>query len=323
MLHAKFSLPVLQENNIVNGDMKTREGEFSLQAPVTDGYHFMFLSASKEENAFKPDADEYPDFSVRVRPFYPRYVKPYNYYQTRLASLPEDKARQAGNEESQLREVTVGARRGGLRGFDKEHPVLTLDAYDTYNQTIDAGLSPAWYAGSLSFSLSAARLLIGDMGVERSYQLERRWNGQPRTSNITPSQQYVYNHLQDLRSITVYTDYAPRLEGDPRYQASDQPLVTVSLETMPDESVRESYRDRFYVMPGLSVCEAFYQPDYSKKELPKDFKDYRRTLYWNPDLRLDGSGRTIVSFYNNSRRNQFNVSAQGITEKGMILTSGE
>ena len=198
-----------------------------------------------------------------------------------------------------------------------------LDAYDTYNQTIDAGLSPAWYAGSLSFTLSAARLLIGDMGVERSYQLERRWNGQPRTSNITPSQQYVYNHLQDLRSITVYTDYAPRLEGDPRYQASDQPIVTVSLETMPDESVRESYRDRFYVMPGLSVCEAFYQPDYSKKELPKDFKDYRRTLYWNPDLRLDGSGRTIVSFYNNSRRNQFNVSAQGITEKGLILTSGE
>ena len=323
MLHAKFSLPVLQENNIVNGDMKTREGEFSLQAPTTNGYHFMFLSASKEENAFKPDADEYPDFSVRVRPFYPRYVKPYNYYQTRLASLPEDKARQAGNEESQLREVTVGARRGGLRGFDKEHPVLMLDAYDTYNQTIDAGLSPAWYAGSLSFTLSAARLLIGDMGVERSYQLERRWNGQPRTSNITPSQQYVYNHLQDLRSITVYTDYAPRLEGDPRYQASDQPIVTVSLETMPDESVRESYRDRFYVMPGLSVCEAFYQPDYSKKELPKDFKDYRRTLYWNPDLRLDGSGRAIVSFYNNSRRNQFNVSAQGITEKGLILTSGE
>ena len=321
MLHTKFSLPVLQENNVVNGDMKTRKGEFSLQAPVTDGYHFMFLSASKEENVFLPDADEYPEYSVRVRPFYPRYVKPYNYYQTRLAPLPEDKAQQAGEGNSQLREVPVGARRGGLRGFDREHPVMVLDAYDAYNQTIDAGLSPAWYAGSLSFTLAAARLLIGDMGVERSYQLERRWNGQPRTSNITPLQQYAYNHLQNLQSITVYTDYAPRLEGDPRYQASDQPTVTVSLEKMPDESVRNSYRDRFYVMPGLSVCEAFYQPDYSKHKMPEDFKDYRRTLYWNPSLRLDENGRATVSFYNNSRRNQFNVSAQGITEKGLILTS--
>ena len=322
-LHARFSLPVLQENNIANGEMQTQKGEFSLQAPVADGCHFMFLSASKAENAFQSDADGYPDFSVRVRPFYPRYVKPYNYYQTRLAPLTGDKARQAGNEENQLREVTVGARRGGLRGFDKEHPVMVLDAYDTYNQTIDAGLSPAWYAGSLSFSLAAARLLIGDMGVERSYPLERRWNGKPRTSNITPAQQYAYNHLQNLQSVTVYTDYAPRLEGDPRYQASDQPTVTVSLETMPDESVRESYRDRFCVMPGLSVCEAFYQPDYSKHELPKDFRDYRRTLYWNPSLRLDESGRATVSFYNNSRQNQFDVSAQGITEKGLILTSGE
>ena len=322
-LHARFSLPVLQENNFANGEMQTQKGEFSLQAPTTDGYHFMFLSASKAENAFQPDADEFPDYSVRVRPFYPRYVKPYNYYQTMLAPLPEGKAQQAGGGDRQLREVPVGARRGGLRGFDKEHPVMVFDAYDTYNQTIDAGLSPAWYAGSLSFSLAAARLLIGDMGVERSYQLERRWNGKPRTSNITPSQQYAYNHLQSLQSVTVYTDYAPRLEGDPRYQASDQPTVTVSLETMPDESVRESYRDRFCVMPGLSVCEAFYQPDYSKTKMPDDFKDYRRTLYWNPNLRLDGNGRATVSFYNNSRQNQFNVSAQGITERGLILTSEE
>ena len=186
---------------------------------------------------------------------------------------------------------------------------------------INFRLSPAWYAGSLSFSIAAARLFIGDMGTGRAYQLERRWDGRTRTTHIPIQEQHEYNYLKNLRSVTIYSDYAPRLEGDPRYQASDQPVVTMSLDLVPNNGMRSNYRDRFYVMSGLSVCEAFYQPDYSKQKLPEKQKDYRRTLYWNPFLRLDESGRATVSFYNNSRQNQFSVSAEGITENGMILTS--
>ena len=322
-VHTEFSAPSLIGEKDAVGDMTTSQGKFSFQAPTANGYYYCFLASFKPggETSIVTNADEYPDYSLRVRPFHPRFVKPYDYYQTHLRPFSQrEKGMKLDEGITEMKEVAVGARRGGLRGFDKAHPALVLDAYDAFNQVVDAGLSPAWYAGSLSFSLNTTRLFIGDMGVKRSYQLERRWNGKNISSFLTPHEQLKYNHLRNLQKVSIYTDYAPRLEGDRRYQASDQPVVTINLDLLPDDAARSNYRDRFYVQSGYSVCEKFYQPNYSQAKLPKDFRDYRRTLYWNPNLHLDESGRATISFYNNSRQNQFSVSVEGITEKGMILT---
>ena len=59
------------------------------------------------------DAAEFPEYSVRVRPFHPRYVKPYNYYH--MAIMPV----KSGNKSVQstdnffriMDEVSVGAKR--------------------------------------------------------------------------------------------------------------------------------------------------------------------------------------------------------------------
>ena len=322
-VHAEFDVPAHVSNRNASLDVPTRKGVFALQAPTTNGYHYMFLSAQKPDKGpvIRRDANQYPDYSLRLRPFYPRFVKPYSYYQKHIGEFKDNVTDR--QDEGELKEILVGAQRGGLRSFDPNHPVMVLDAYEAFNEVVDAGLSPAWYAGALSFSLNAARCYIGDMGVGRTYLLERRWDGKNMSSFIPYHEQQRYNHLEYLKRVVIYTDYSPRLEGDKRYQASDQPSVTINIERIPQEERRSTYRDRFYGMPGLSVCEEFYQPDYSKRKLPKDFKDYRRTLYWNPALRLDESGRATVSFYNNSRPGQFSVSAQGITKNGLILTSEE
>jgi hypothetical protein len=59
----------------------------------------------------------------------------------------------------------------------------------------------------------------------------------------------------------------------------------------------------------------FYSPDYSL--LPKD-EDYRRTLYWNPEINTDAEGRAEVEFYNNSRCKQIKVSAETISKDGSL-----
>ena len=82
---------------------------------------------------------------------------------------------------------------------------------------------------------------------------------------------------------------------------------------------RATYRDRRYVLQGFSVCEDFYQPDYSQKPLP-EHKDYRRTLYWNPNLKLDDSGNAQFQFYNNGQKTQLSVSAEGMSSAGELLT---
>ena len=120
------------------------------------------------------------------------------------------------------------------------------------------------------------------------------------------------------KNVRLITDYEPRREGDRHYMGADQPTVNVAFEYLDDE-VRPTYRDRHYVMQGYSICEEFYQPNYSQRPLP-DLKDYRRTLYWNPNLQLDEKGEAKVSFWNNCRTTAITLSAEGLAEDGQIIT---
>jgi hypothetical protein len=56
-------------------------------------------------------------------------------------------------------------------------------------------------------------------------------------------------------------------------------------------------------------------PDYSI--MPPE-PDYRRTLYWNPNVMSNESGVARVQFYNNSSCRNFNISAETITSDGAI-----
>jgi len=64
----------------------------------------------------------------------------------------------------------------------------------------------------------------------------------------------------------------------------------------------------------------YYNPDYSKAKLP-EVKDYRRTLYWNPNVTTDNFGQASIEFYNNSVCNIIDVSAEGITRYGQFLVN--
>lgn len=46
--------------------------------------------------------------------------------------------------------------------------------------------------------------------------------------------------------------------------------------------------------------------------------DYRRTLYWNPMVTSDETGKAKIIFYNNSTCKDFNISTESITSHGMI-----
>lgn len=67
---------------------------------------------------------------------------------------------------------------------------------------------------------------------------------------------------------------------------------------------------------GFSAPRAFYNPNYNEFILP-DEQDYRRTLYWNPDVNTNSLGKTSVIFYNNSTSQKMNVSAETIKENGI------
>ena len=104
-----------------------------------------------------------------------------------------------------------------------------------------------------------------------------------------------------------------QLEATRKYSAvifiEMHPLGKVPAK--PRRGVRKTWID------GYSTPIEFYSPDYSL--LPKD-EDYRRTLYWNPNVKTDKDGKATVEFYNNSSCRNIDISAETLTKDGGLGT---
>ena len=423
----------------VYGDITTRNGRFVLELPGF--YHdcIMDLSASDttkwkytnpeskktkrmqkrrrkkvgklhlvpapQHQWIMPSETEYPEFYVRLTPYHPRFCKPFSYYHTHVAPPREGTVLIPSLRDGRtLAQVTVRSKHGGLRAYDPNHPAVVRDAYEAFNECIDAGFTPGWFPGSNSFAEWMKRLLVGDMNMYREYMgyheylasMRRpayggwvegsnfstlRWTdsrGNPAYSTgiwgeagsnfqyhaptaddmralrykwtdpadmswswsndvysrhqggWSTSNRAAYsftgldnmtqslNFLHSLKSVTLITDYAPRMEGSRRYMGANQPTVDVGYEPL-TSGRRPTYRDRHYILHGYDVSEEFYSPCYRQRPLPS-LQDYRRTLYWNPNLELDEKGHAEVTLWNNSFSTSITVSAEGITPAGKVLT---
>ena len=74
-----------------------------------------------------------------------------------------------------------------------------------------------------------------------------------------------------------------------------------------------SYKDkrghRKTKIQGFSPERRFYIPDYSDATLPNE-QDFRRTLYWNPNVVTDSEGKASVKFYNSPNCKRIEISAE-------------
>jgi hypothetical protein len=79
---------------------------------------------------------------------------------------------------------------------------------------------------------------------------------------------------------------------------------------------------RITYLNGYSQVKEFYNPDYSKGVIPGDV-DYRRTLYWNPNVKTNSLGNASVSFFNNSTCKKMTISAETLTSEGIPIVYKE
>lgn len=177
---------------------------------------------------------------------------------------------------------------------------------------------------------------IGDMGVDNSdYFIQVRYDG--KAINGKPDNVYIlkdgsmfdpefggkeeikrFRTLAYIDKLYFYTDYCPRERGDWKYEQSNIPDVVMDIRRYPEGLRRQTYRDRNLLIDGFAICDEFYHPDYSKRPLP-EVKDYRRTLYWNPDLRLAPGETRTIKFYNNGKSTLLQYDAEGLGTDGTVL----
>ena len=391
-VHAELVQPHTSESAIV--ETESKNSEFKLQIPRFYGDCVFFLGASdtttwkegseykwvsmldsdyeRESMSIKERIKSYTNqkLTVRVDFPYPRFVKPYTFYQNHL-SRHHDKWEYApgilADKTTVMQEVKVNASHGGMRRLDDSQPAFVLDAYDAVNQAMDAGLEFADNA--------VARTFVGDMGLNlpyihkvkmqeasrsvegasiayRSGNIMKRYGlsafkrALPQYINIPKDSIYHPKYLksfyydvdfgriedklsnEEIREFSgltrhdryfIYTDFHPRMEGDKRYYGTNLPETSIAVYPFPDGSERVVYRDRRFILPGFAYPAEFYSPDYSKQTPPDSVKDYRRTLYWNPNLMLDKDGKASITLYNNSRTTQISVDTQGQAADGTLL----
>ena len=308
-------------------------------------YMYLPASAKLRRKIFVEPADYLP----RIVWPYPRFVNPYSYYQNHLAPTPEKKNANGKwirlDDETIMSEVTIKAKRRGLNKFDDTWPIFAIDAEDADNIAQDVGLG-FMQVYTADFGVGVVERKLGE-GQEATFETRdgagytRRMIMAMRGDSIPPDSIYARKYLRSLHDIGMspgeameyqgngvwdmyvfYSDYSPRLYGNDMYYGSNEPKTKLVQYPFPDGSRRLTYRDRRYVIPGFAYPAQFYSPDYSKTELPlkgDEGSDYRRTLYWNPNLLLNDEGEAEVKFFNNSRVTQLSVDAEGQATDGTLL----
>ena len=124
------------------------------------------------------------------------------------------------------------------------------------------------------------------------------------------------------QNCPLYMDYLNKTMQNidfERLTADRRLLIDVLIKEPEELSTRD---DRFKINKRITTVDgytspyAFYAPEYPNGPIAGDV-DYRRTLYWNPNVISDSIGQASVEFYNNSITEHFNVSAAGITPSGI------
>ncbi len=93
--------------------------------------------------------------------------------------------------------------------------------------------------------------------------------------------------------------------------------VNIFLFTHPSFSTERNKGIRRTHYQGYNIPTKFEMEDYSV--VPPVNDDFRRTLYWNPDVRTDKNGNATIEFWNNSTCRDMYISIEGMTEDGKFI----
>ena len=332
-------------------------GRFCFDVPPYFGDGILFMSAHKSNLSQKAldrierkgvlDEERWPEYYVKRDLFYPVFAKKYSWYQTHRAPVKGhawEEALEAADDSlpkvgKTLGNLEVRARRRRVKlGIDWSKPAYEYDTYELYNLATDYGLSFGKF-NARRFPIQLGILLLGTYGSERMFNVDARMNDYMFYRSYNPvnsdsplakeanlkivanrSNYAVYKDLFLKRQwkTRVYTDFELRNEDKPLEMSMKAADITFDFVTLPDDATRHSFRDRRIILHGFTEPREFYQPNYKDKPLP-DTKDYRRTLYWNPNVKCDKNGEATIRFYNNAKTTKVKLSVAGLCKNGKMI----
>jgi hypothetical protein len=245
----------------------------------------------------------------------------YNYYETAIMKYP------IGSDTSCISSPKKVRHMARLEnGIYSDRPEIIVDYEKEWNWIIDRGIPCVnyvleddtttkhrhYYLNFPYLAYSLTRMQSTGPTCIKADSVFSKYRGAYYVPYVLPKKVKVYSNL--LARALDYNDKLPTSLPEnyaigEHYPASESSKLPPYL---PNNGVRHTYFE------GFSPSADFYSPDYSSMSLP-DSIDYRRTLYWNPNVRTDKRGRATIVFHNNARTKHLHVRAEGITEHGEFI----
>lgn len=266
-----------------------------------------------------------PNFQITCHMPYPRFVQPYTFYQTRLAS------------------GTITQPKPAFAGFKDKYPTLLMSDLEAENKIKDYGLRLRMFDAIALFSTNdfdaANEMRYGINRFRRNYA---NMHLVPEDSTYAPKYlksypktvvgDHIFDHYEldeylgvgAIENYVVYTDAnlrEPPRGASPRGEPAKESIVTIAQYPYRDGFLHHVSTPRSIRVPGFAVADKFYNPDYSRFIMPEGYIDHRRTLYWNPSLSLDKDGKARIVFCNNGSPGSLSIEAEGQAPDGTLLWS--
>lgn len=324
---------VLPGSNQLKGETRTDSlGNFSFMAPSFYGPAMGVFSARNARDKRKyciislhrnlaPQPRAYWKQELRLVP--PQL----DYTAARLTETPLFSWQDTIRTDIQLREVTVsekgyddyyGGRYTWMGGeeYGKKYSETYYNVADEVEQYMDQGFD---VPGTYEWLAEKDRRFTLDVTPEGGERL--RFMGKQVITVVDngAGKLLSVDRLDDLRSMMVCTDAAEISRRAPVGQSHRIGCV-LFLYTDPAMNIFDHRKgERITRLEGYRAPVEFYSPNYRKTEMPTT-TDFRRTLYWNPDVELDSRGEATLTFYSNSQPTQrLAVSVQGFTADGHLI----
>lgn len=229
-----------------------------------------------------------------------------------------------------LDDVEVSKRRKAKSEIHFENPDIVIDYFKEWNNIMDRGIPLANYYEE-EFRCNFDRPIDTENPtneVRLYYSLGRTklWGRNVVDNKILDDGRVTSLRYHMPKQIKVYSNLLTRGNSPQKMdrETDHRRFYHLVIERFPSKKspTRAPYMlkngTRITYYEGYSRVREFYSPDYSERVLP-DTADYRRTLYWNPNIWTDTKGRASVTFYNNKNTKKLHVRAEGFTRNGDFI----
>jgi len=206
---------------------------------------------------------------------------------------------------------TTGKYKGKNVMFVKDNSLQMISGINSILSGMDN------YQSSDFSTSNANQLLNNNPGNQPAGNSSSSGSSNPSANNnatVNDNQASILPLLDEIESASVIEDFSSIIRINPRMDPTSSVLIILhtkkNYHTVP-AGIRQTKYD------GFANVKEYYHPHYENTNQPNE-KDFRRTLYWNPDIKTGKDGKATIIIYNNSTCKSITVSAETVTANGII-----